>query len=58
MSTEHGGGGETRAGSNPPFGTIAILKGISAFRRSPFFIETGPYGSNVARSLFMKPCKL
>ena len=32
-------GGETRGGSSPPFGTIAILKGISAFRRSPFFMK-------------------
>jgi hypothetical protein len=34
---DHRGGGETRGGSSPPFGTIAILKGISASRRSPFF---------------------
>lgn len=31
------------------FGTIAISKGIPAFRRSPFFHEIGPSGSNVAR---------
>src|SRR5659263_339304 len=32
-----GGGGETRAGSNPAFGTIAILKGNLASRQVPFF---------------------
>src|SRR5665811_2362726 len=47
-------GGETRGGSNPPFGTIAILKGNLAFRRSPFFRENGPSGQKVARR-FSKP---
>ena len=41
---ESDGGGETRAGSNPSLDTIAILKGISAFRRSPFFHYFGPSG--------------
>ncbi len=28
---------ETRGGSSPPFGIMAVLEGISALRRSPFF---------------------
>ena len=39
-----GAGGETRGGSSPPFGTMLIIKGISVFRRSPFFRENVPSG--------------
>ena len=35
--------------ASPPFGTIAINKGITASRRSPFFGFLGPSGWNVAR---------
>jgi hypothetical protein len=35
---------KTRAGSNPAFGTIAILKGNLASRQVPFFRENGPSG--------------
>ena len=43
----HGGPEPHR--SNPAFGTIAILKGISVSRRDPFFRENGPSGLKVAR---------
>src|SRR4030066_221770 len=37
-------GGETRGGSSPPFGTIAITKGNLASRQVPFFRILGPSG--------------
>jgi len=39
-----GGGGETRAASNPAFGTNPILKGNLASRQVPFFREISPSG--------------
>jgi len=39
-----GGGGETRGGSSPPFGTISILKGNLASRQVPFFRKIGATG--------------
>jgi len=39
--TQHrlrGGGGETRAGSNPAFGTILKVKGIPVKTGVPFFV--------------------
>jgi hypothetical protein len=48
----NGGGGETRGGSNPAFGTMAILKGISAFCRSPFFDVSSPWVPNGSRGPF------
>ena len=35
------------------FGTIATLKGISAFRRSPFFRIFGPWVQFGSRSYFI-----
>ena len=44
-----GGGGETRGGSSPPFGTISILKGNLASRQVPFFRKIGATGQFLAR---------
>jgi len=38
------GGGETRGGSSPPFGTIAKPKGNLAYRQVPFFCKNSPTG--------------
>jgi len=37
-------GGETRAGSNPAFGTMVETKGIPAKPGVPFFIHKSPVG--------------